>query len=808
MNSVSGQGGATSCGLCGAAILGPEGVCPSCQETRPHSPHDIHVDLPPASLTIPGYRILRRIGAGGMGTVLEALDERMNRRVALKIFSQRLAESHHAADRFTREAWIAGRLTHAHLVKVYERGESEGLLYYSMELVEGCSLAHVVANLRRSGRDEEIGLEFAGRQYIPWAITQVVSAARGLHHAHLQNVIHRDIKPANILFDRNERTVKIADFGLAVDLAVTRLTTEGKVLGTVAYMAPEQIRGRHEEIGAKTDVYSLGVTLFEMVTLELPYTGETQQLYMNAVLTSAARRASRLNDKVARDLEIVLRKALEKNPADRYPSAAAFADDLENVLQLRPITAKPPSFPARLFKWARRRPIHAALAAVLVLGLPTVSILGVRTAQHQRLLQRMEVEERWREARMLLHSNRMSEALTRLDRVLAADSTHQEALTARALAYKSLARAESEGGGQAALWERALADASRLIEVVPTASSPHRLKAYLLRLSGAAGNPAEEEAAAARLASGRPTDFELGLDAILAEVGGDRRRAVDLLKTLIDRTPDSADARLRRAVLYGQMGDIGRAETDFEVAIALMPGDPTARFFFGELLTERGELARGGEMLRRAVEIDPNNDLSHEALADNLIKQGKQKAETGEREKALALLRDAESAARRSIEINPDAWWSHLNLGASLAEQGRLTGEPDGPLLEQAIAQYRTVISAGDEGRLDPKDDVYSSALKNLCDALIQVRDLGSAPDICSKVTELRPSDQDAFYNLAGALSLLGRADEALAALQRDFELGDRDFEYMQNDDWFAPLRADNRFIALLQKMKEAAPAR
>jgi Flp pilus assembly protein TadD len=98
-------------------------------------------------------------------------------------------------------------------------------------------------------------------------------------------------------------------------------------------------------------------------------------------------------------------------------------------------------------------------------------------------------------------------------------------------------------------------------------------------------------------------------------------------------------------------------------------------------------------------------------------------------------------------------------------------------------------------------------AMKNLCDALIQARDFRSAPDVCRKVTELRPDDPDAFYNLAGAWSLLGRADEALAALQRDFELGDRNYEYLQNDDWFAPLRADSRFVALVQKMREAAPA-
>ncbi|HET6372620.1 MAG TPA: serine/threonine-protein kinase, partial [Candidatus Polarisedimenticolia bacterium] len=383
---------------------------------------------------IAGYSILREIGAGGMGTVYEATDIKMNRRVALKVLSRRLAASSHAADRFAREAWIGGKLSHPGLVRVFERGESDDFLFYSMEMVEGCSLADLIGNLKLSGRDESLGLAFTGGEYLRWAIRQIVSAAMALDHAHKQGIVHRDIKPANILLDGTLGIVKIADFGLAIDTAATRLTTAGKVLGTVAYMAPEQIRGKQDEVSARTDVYSLGVTLFELVTLQLPYRGETQQLYLNAVLTTAPRHASRLNDKVSRDLEIVLHKTLEKNPLDRYASAAALASDLENVLQLRPITARPPAAATRIIKWTRRRPIHAALTAALILGVPTVATLSWRAVEHQRLLQQVELQKLRAESRMLLHQKRLRLAMPMLDRILNIAPDDQSTRMDRALA--------------------------------------------------------------------------------------------------------------------------------------------------------------------------------------------------------------------------------------------------------------------------------------------------------------------------------------------------------------------------------------
>jgi serine/threonine protein kinase len=288
-------------------------TCPNCNGTIPPGADDCPrcrtVAVADASAAtrnalperIAHFAIRRELGAGGMGAVYLARDERMNRDVALKLMS-RSQGSEKSERRFEQEAWIAGRLDHPNIVKVHERGTWDGYPYFSMEVVEGGSLAEVIANMRRTGRDDAWDLTFGSSPYIHWAIRMVIEAARGLDFAHRQGVVHRDVKPMNLLLSQKLGTVKIADFGLAIDVEVTRMTTAGAVLGTISFMAPEQIRGEGERIDARTDVYALGVTLFELLTLELPYTGRTQQLYMSQVLTSAARRARSLNHRVSRDL--------------------------------------------------------------------------------------------------------------------------------------------------------------------------------------------------------------------------------------------------------------------------------------------------------------------------------------------------------------------------------------------------------------------------------------------------------------------------------------------------------------------------
>jgi tetratricopeptide (TPR) repeat protein len=739
-----------------------------------------------------------------MGTVYEAIDTGMSRRVALKILSRHQAPSGRVGDRFAREAWIGGRLSHPNLVRVFGRGTFEDLSFYSMELVDGGSLHDAIVRLRRGGRDDALGLEFGGREYVAWAIAQVIEAARGLDYAHRNGVVHRDVKPANILLSRDPRGIKVADFGLAFDLEATRLTTAGAALGTFAYMAPEQIRGDTRAIDARTDVYALGVTLFELLTLELPYTGTTQQAYSHAVLTTEPRRPGRLNARVGRDLEIVLKKALEKDPKDRYPSAAAFAEDLENVLALRPIRARPPTRAARLLKWSRRRPMHATLAAVLIVGLPALAFLGAQTLRSWRLLARAEIGSLWEEARGLSREERFEAALAPLSAILERDPEHLEALRTRAVFYHNIARDEADPSRRAALFARALEDIDRLIAREPEAAWTHRLRAFVLAAAGRDEEARQAEAEASRLRGAEPSADDLQIDGMLALASRDHERAVAAFTSLIALKPGAFEAFLDRGTAYRRLGDEARAIADLRVAVGLNPGSARARDSLGRLLTRAGSLEEGEAHHREAIRLDPDRAAYRDHLAINLIHRARGASAAGGRDAALALLREAEAESRGAIALDPDLPGPRLNLGVALMERRRLSDDPTGAIAAEAIAQYEAVAALCEAAGAGADDAACGNALVNLCDALIEVRDLGRALDVCRRVAERSPGDPVAHYNLAGVYALLGRPGEALAALERDVALGDTDGAYLAADPWFAALRGDPRFQRLLRRMERA----
>ncbi len=794
-----------SCTTCGTPLPEGGGPCPTCQRTATLS---LSVAAPLLGIPreIAGYRIVRQIGIGGMGTVFEAHEEKMNRRVALKVLSRHRRLSEKGEDRFAREAWIGGRLSHPNLIKVYERGEFEDLLFYSMELVDGGSLGDVVENLKRWGKDERWGLEFGTRRYVEWAITQVVSAARGLHYAHQQGVVHRDVKPMNILLHRDPLVVKIVDFGVAVDSEATRLTTVGKLMGTVAYMAPEQIVGRPGDIDARTDVYALGVTLFELLTLELPFSGDTQQVYMNAVLSSEARRPSKLNERVSRDLEVVLEKALEKQVGDRYASAAELADDLENVLHFRPIVARPLKLPSRALRWMRRRPIHASLLAVLAIGLPTIAVLAIRALQHQQLVEEIELDRLRQTARSLSHEGRNAEMLVPLDEILRRAPDDSRSLLERTLAHDRLAAVESDPRRRAELHDLAVSDATRLVELVPRASWPFRVRAFVLTNSGRGAEAARDEREAAAWAASTPDPIELTIDGTLAFLRDEPARAIELFSAVLRDTPGAVDTRFSRARAYEELGDSAKARTDYEVLAAMRPDDFPILHNLGRLLTRAGQLEEGSVHLIRARTLDPQDARIHATLADNLIRQAQAKTAAGDAAGALRDLEEAEASARRSIELDPNQPSARVNLGVILVARARLAGGSDRAPFDEAIAQYERVIALHEIGGRR-NQEAFTSALLNQCDALIELRDLGRALRTCQRIAELVPVNPNNHYNLAGVYALLGRTDDALVELERDFEAGDRDHAYLSADEWFVSLRRDPRFVTLLDRMKrEPAP--
>jgi len=395
------------------------------------------------------YRILREVGRGGMGIVYEAEQESLDRRVALKVLPGQMLLDPYRLQRFEREARSAAKLHHTNIVPVYGVGCNDGLHYYVMQFIQGQGLDQVLdelnrlrrcknkvpagtsksggasaadvaqallagksqANSQRSGSDEAlpptISREFAastdssihlpghapastlsdtGRPYWQSVAHVGIQVADALAHAHAQGTLHRDIKPSNLLLD-GQGNVWVTDFGLAKASAdADNLTHTGDIVGTLRYMAPERYQGQSDIRG---DIYSLGLTLYEMLVLRPAFRATDRNKLIQQVMHDQPELPGKLNSAVPRDLETIVLKAIDRDPARRYQTAAELAADLQRFVEDRPIQARRVNVPEQFWRWCRRNPVIASLAAALVLVV-LVGFAGVawkwREAERQKTI--------------------------------------------------------------------------------------------------------------------------------------------------------------------------------------------------------------------------------------------------------------------------------------------------------------------------------------------------------------------------------------------------------------------------------------
>jgi WD40 repeat protein/tRNA A-37 threonylcarbamoyl transferase component Bud32/tetratricopeptide (TPR) repeat protein len=350
---------------------------------------------PVAPRSFGDYEVLERIAEGGMGVVFRARQVSLGRIVALKMIRAGELASDDAVGRFRREAEAVARMDHPNIVPIYEVGEHQGQHYFSMKLIEGGNLATRLAEFRGSPRA---------------AAGLLAKAARAVHHAHQRQILHRDLKPANILLDV-DGAPHVTDFGLAKRVAEAAEHTSG-IVGTPSYMAPEQAAGR-PGLSTAADVYSLGAILYEMLTGRPPFQAATTLDTLLQVLEQPPVRPSVLDRRVNHDLETISLKCLEKDPARRYGSAEALAEDLERFLAGEPITARRAGAVERLWKWARRRPAAAALAVVSVAALVLLWVVGLiyqgRLEEERRRLKDAQAEVD-RQKETADNANRQAEA--------------------------------------------------------------------------------------------------------------------------------------------------------------------------------------------------------------------------------------------------------------------------------------------------------------------------------------------------------------------------------------------------------------
>ena len=336
---------------------------------------------------ISGYEILGVLGRGGVGVVYKAVHLRLNRAVALKMLLAGAVATRAERHRFSRESEVVASLRHPNIVQVYDTGDLDGRPYFTMEFVEGGSLAEKIAGTPRPARQ---------------AAELVATLADAMEEAHRGGVVHRDLKPSNILLTA-DGTPKIGDFGLARHLEVgPSLTQSGAALGTPSYMAPEQARGKSGEAGPLADLYALGAVLYELLTGRPPFRAESAAETLHQVMTRDPVPPSRLNAKVPRDLETICLKCLRKEPQSRYLGAAALAEDLRRFLGGETIAARPENLPRRLVRRVRRRPILSTTIAVAALLAVTMVVGGLRLIADRAATERAVDEDlremvRWQE---------------------------------------------------------------------------------------------------------------------------------------------------------------------------------------------------------------------------------------------------------------------------------------------------------------------------------------------------------------------------------------------------------------------------
>jgi serine/threonine protein kinase len=404
--------------------------------------------MSPRALPFPaiaGFRIIREIGRGGMGVVYEAEEQVLSRRVALKVLPASALHDERQVQRFEREARAAARLHHTNIVPVFGVGHQQGHHYYVMQYIDGLGLDAVLGELRLSResalargqttidgpvddpgrtaraergdpRDESTvdaaavarsltsgafaagavalgpATETAGdkgksvaQSSLSGAYFQNIAriglqAAEALDYANRQGVLHRDVKPSNLLLD-TLGNVWLADFGLAKTAEADDLTATGDIVGTIRYMAPERFKG---ECDARSDLYALGLTLYELVTLRPAYQGSDRLKVIERIQHGEPARLRALVANVPRDLETIIQKAIDREPARRYETAAALADDLRRFLDGRPIRARQASRPEQLARWLRRNPWVAAFLVALSLGLIVCVWQAARATQAER----------------------------------------------------------------------------------------------------------------------------------------------------------------------------------------------------------------------------------------------------------------------------------------------------------------------------------------------------------------------------------------------------------------------------------------
>ena len=738
------------------------------------------------------YQPLKELGRGGQAVVYLAEDLRLNRPVALKVLKGLGPLSETTMRRFRREAEVASRLDHPGICAVYDAGVRDKVPFIAMRFVEGESLArHITRTRKQRSSEKQIRLEgeetsthHTSRRDTTTRILQVIEkAARALHVAHEAGIIHRDVKPGNILVTPAGEPV-LVDFGLAGDEdggGIT-LTATGEMPGTPAYMSPEQLAFERIRVDRRTDVYSLGVTLFECLTLEPPFRAATREAMVQAIQHRAPADARKLNPALPTDLKVVLETALEKDRDRRYQSALDLAEDLRRVREGKPITAKPVGMIGRMLRYARRRPARAALILMLVLGLPVVTGMGGYIVAHQPEIARQKEQALAEEVERQLMAGYDELSMKDFDEPGLGDPQRATAAFDAALELQHGCAEAVAGKALVLLWQQKAEACLGLLDAHPALEENvpalRGIRVDALREFGKKEEAADLEAAipppktalehyleGSRLLLGRPN--------ILHHPGA-VRQAMDHLTRAAFTAPNA------RILYHSKLADsvmrLAEATPARQVAKALTtlwPEQPEAWFWAGCALVpvdrEESLLA-----IRQMVRLRPDSYFAHKHLGYHLQNAG--------------LFDEAIAAHQKAIELKPDRGGAYYGLGCAYAKKGCFDAAV--AAFEKAIAlrvefaylYYELGVSLTEMGKLDAANASFMKAVELdpkllkiyvyvYCDRIRIRGKLDTALTLLKKALELRPEYADIHVGIGQALADKGELDRAIATFKKALEL-------------------------------------
>lgn len=571
------------------------------------------------------FKIVREIGRGGMGIVYEAWQESLERHVALKVLSRASRLDAQRLQRFEREARAAAGLHHTNIVPVFGVGESDGIHYFAMQFIQGRSLADMLAELlggehpgnsassRANGRSSAtangaeapaqsesaaVGAPPRGKRYWRWVADVGRQVAQALQHAHRQGVLHRDIKPANLLLDERG-TVWVTDFGLAKLAELNEVTRTGDVIGTLQYMAPEGLRSQAD---ARSDVYALGLTLYELATLRPAFSEETPAALMRRIAEGGPVPPRRINAHVPRDLETIILKATARDAGARYATAGELAEDLENFLHDRPLSARRASTAERLWRWCRRNRAVSTLtgvAAVCAIGAIVVGWIAYGVTRKA----------------LLAEATRLSQANAARQQ---ADVARQQAETARQQAEAAQRRADANVALSLKSFEDIFNQLAPREGMLPPEFGPGEPPPR----GPQQRHDARQDASVLqsvlafydKFAQQNSTSRALQFEAAKAY------RRVGEAYTRLGRVTDADTAHRRSAALFDQLLTVDPNSTDYQAGFA-----DAATWIGYETKSQPGDaqiLARAEQIVARLQKLDPRDGDYSALLARTLYREG------------------------------------------------------------------------------------------------------------------------------------------------------------------------------------------